>query len=208
MQFRIYVVSLFTVFTSPILATTPENAQPGGHIARQLSGIQCTADALSLAGTAPTPTGQLASVLVSLATSAALTNPSVICAVQTAIPTSLQSAYSAYETQAISWYKNHSSDISSLASECSTEALGTTISQAISQFESLTAGRCSNQVVGVTTVSGSSSATRTADGVSTMGTGTRTLGAITQTGTAGVDRVAGVGIGALAVGLMGAVAVL
>ncbi|KAH9990387.1 hypothetical protein F4779DRAFT_258110 [Xylariaceae sp. FL0662B] len=88
------------------------------------SGIGCQLSAVSLLGSVPTPTGALQSYLQSAATvsgSAAVTNPTALCQVTASLPQSLSADYSSYDSAASSWYSQHVSDLSALASSCSND---------------------------------------------------------------------------------------
>ncbi|KAI1870980.1 hypothetical protein JX265_006020 [Neoarthrinium moseri] len=172
-----------------------QNLKPG--VAVRQEGTACTASALSIAASIPTPTGELLSLLSSYAATADVTNPTQACEITAAIPSSLSSQYSSYDSAVSSWYDGESSNIADLISKCSSDPLAQTISSAIGDLNAYTASGCS----GLTATGTQSVQSETGSASSVPST--------TTPATAGVPKpTAAIAGAAAAAGFIGAVAML
>ncbi|KAI1205891.1 uncharacterized protein F4807DRAFT_464353 [Annulohypoxylon truncatum] len=106
----------------------------------------CSSSAEAIITDAPQPPASLESFFASFAATADLTNPSVLCQITAAVPSSLTAAYSSYDQQASSWFSAHSSDIDALVSKCVGEDGAASISQALSALDVYAAGSCTGSV--------------------------------------------------------------
>lgn len=184
------------------------------------SAFACQASAFSILGDIPTPTPPLLSYLLSFAATANPTDPAALCAATSALPTSLASAYSSYDEAASSWYVGHSGDIAQLASDCASDGVAQSLTQAITALESYTAGDCTGtaptEAAGLTSLipminATATGATATTTG-SSSGAGSQGGGSASEMSSvpqAGAARPTGVIAGAMAAaGFIGAVAMM
>jgi hypothetical protein len=126
--------------------------------------VSCTTDVLKILTSLPTPPARLL-------TATALTNP---CSAT--VPDSLTSDYSSYSSRLSSWYDGHSSEISSIFSDCpELRSLASSLPVCATSF---LGGAL--QTGGSTTTTGSETSTET----STSTTSTTTGGAARETGAA------------------------
>ncbi|KAK9420787.1 hypothetical protein SUNI508_00878 [Seiridium unicorne] len=202
MLFTPLVVAVAGLTSTAVATYHPEalrglqNIKPG--VAVRQEGVKCTASLVSLAASVPTPSPELSSALQQYVSTAAVTNPTAVCAVTTAFPSSLSSQYSSYDSAVSSWYNKESSDIDALISSCSTESNVQTIASVVSLFSAY------DSVCASATSSGASSST----GSATAPTGSGATSS-TSSSTAGAPKQTGMVAGAMAAaGFIGAVAML
>lgn len=106
---------------------------PAHVVARQASesgSSDCTASAVKLIGSLPTPTGELlsyyetASGLPEITETAVPTNLASACsslATAMVVPSSLSAPLSQYESSLLGWYSSHTSDINAVMSACTSD---------------------------------------------------------------------------------------
>ncbi|KAK7752769.1 hypothetical protein SLS62_005321 [Diatrype stigma] len=143
------------------------------------SALACQESVFAILGDLPTPTPALVSYLLSFAATADPTDPAALCAVTSALPTSLASAYSSYDQAASSWYSGHSAEMAQLASDCAGDVAGAggaqALTQAITALESYTAGDCTGTLptgaAGLTSMIPLLNATATATATNGSGVG-------------------------------------
>lgn len=194
------------------------------------SALECQASVFAILSDLPTPTPPLVSYLASFAATANPTDPAALCAVTSALPTSLTSAYSSYDRAASSWYSGHSAEVAQLASDCAGAGAGgaQALTEAITALETYTAGGCTGTLpteaagltsliplVNATATNGTGAGAGAGAGTTATPTGPSASGTGSQGGNTSsiaqgaAARPTGVVAGAMAAaGLLGAVAML
>ncbi|KAI1445290.1 hypothetical protein F5Y02DRAFT_386644 [Annulohypoxylon stygium] len=106
----------------------------------------CLSSAEAIITDAPTPNDNLISFFMSFANTADFSNPSALCQLTAAVPSSLSADYSSYDQQASSWLSAKSSSITALASQCADSEGAASISQVVSALEIYVAEGCTSSV--------------------------------------------------------------
>ncbi|KAI0130506.1 hypothetical protein BJ170DRAFT_316981 [Xylariales sp. AK1849] len=175
-----------------------QDIKPG--VAIRQEGASCTVSAASILSSVPTPSADLSSYIVSYAATA--TDVTQACAVTSNLPSSLQSAFSSYDSQVSSWYSAEKSDIDALVSSCSTDPLAQTISSVTSLLNVYTASGC-DALTGATTGTTKPTTTGTTKSTTTGG-----IAASTSPSSAGAKPTGVYAGAAAAAGFLGAVALM
>ncbi|XDG09970.1 hypothetical protein ABKA04_009585 [Annulohypoxylon sp. FPYF3050] len=106
----------------------------------------CLSSAEAIITDAPMPNDNLISFFMSFANTADFSNPSALCQLTAAVPSSLSADYSSYDQQASSWLSAKSSSITALASQCADSEGAASISQVVSALEIYVAEGCTSSV--------------------------------------------------------------
>jgi hypothetical protein len=146
MHYQAASVILTSLLSARVLGSVAGDAQPGVNVARQQDDAACTEGITSVLGAFPSGTGDIVNYMNSVlatGTGSGAVDPTYACQVVGALPSSVQSEFSAYESSLTSWLYDQGSRIDSLVASCTNDSQVSSLASVTSAINAYASG-CNN----------------------------------------------------------------